>query len=184
MLNISIKKLYFCALMFICIIIAHILTIIYLAYLSPNKTYQHLSNKYKLHRFSEIQNNEKSLKGQNSFFHYYICPFNVRHKTLCVTVKNNGAYFWALAFYNSKGNLVYSLNNHLMHHKDLNLIMGEPMELALLKKYYNKEDLASYIIVPRNIEKGITILKIYANSMNEMKQAQALAQNARCAPLM
>ena len=71
-----------------------------------------------------------------------------------------------------------------MHHKDLNLIMGEPMELALLKKYYNKEDLASYIIVPRNIEKGITILKIYANSMNEMKQAQALAQNARCAPLM
>ena len=58
------------------------------------------------------------------------------------------------------------------------------MELALLKKYYNNQDLASYTIIPRNIEKGISVLKIYANSLNEKKQAQDLAQNASCKALM
>lgn len=182
--NILIKKLYFCTLIIISIIIAHILTIIYLAYFSSNKTYIHLTNKYELHKFSEIQNNEENLKNKNSAFQYYICPFNIRHKTLYVSIKNNGIDFWNLAFYNSKGHLVYSLNNQLIHHKNLNLILGEPMELALLKKYYNNQDLASYTIIPRNIEKGISVLKIYANSLNEKKQAQDLAQNASCKALM
>lgn len=184
MQNFSLKNLYYISLSIICAIIAHIIIILYLAFFSSNDTSAVLSKKYELYKFSELQNNEKNLKQRNSFFKYYICPFNIRHKALIVNIKNTGANFWALALYNHKANLIYSLNSELINHKDLNLIVGSQMEMSLLKKYYNNHDLELSTIVPRPIEKGIAILKIYTSNNNELKQAQTLIQHASCKALM
>lgn len=166
--RLSIKKLYAISLIIVTTIIFHILTIIYLAYVRPNKAYQLLSQKYPLDKFSMITNNEKNLKGKNSYFKYYICPFNIHNKALSITIPNVPTNFWALAIYNTQGNLVYSVNNNLIHHSELKLIMGQPMQLALLKKYYNNQNLANYTIVPRDLEKGLSILQIMNNNSTNL----------------
>lgn len=182
--NISIKNLYYFSLIFICFIISHIIVIIYLAFFSSHHLYLELNQKYELYKFSELPSNEKTLRGRNNLFKYYICPFNIRHKALAVNLKNTGIGFWALAFYNHKGTLIYSVNNQLIHNKDLNLIIGSQMELSLLKKYYNNADLNAATIVPRDIVNGMAILKIYAVSKNEHIQAKTLVSNASCKALM
>lgn len=180
------KNLYYILLAITCAVIVHILTILWLEFFHVNKTYNNLIKNYPSDKFTRLNQTDNWIKNKSNDFDYYICPFNIRHKTLQITSKSNNVKFWDLAIYNQHVDLVYSLNNKLLPNKTLNLIIGKQMQISLVNKYFQAsqgDSIKDAIMVAKNLERGFAILKIRNTDFAAQYNNSDFIENTSCKPL-
>lgn len=164
-------------------IIAHICTVLYFQLIRQNPAYDRIIQSYPSAKFSEIAEKDPIFPNRDIFFKYYICPFNIRNKAIHILSKEATRNFWSLSFYDHTGDLVYSLNNELIHHRPLDIILATPLQISLVHKYYRDTHIYnadSTLMIARDITKGFAILKAYAHTPDELKKVQSLMGSTVC----
>lgn len=164
-------------------VISHICAVFFFQFIVSNPAYNKITHSYVMSHFSEIASQDTTLQPRDPFFKYYVCPFNIRNKSIHIFSKSTSPNFWSLAFYNQKGALVYSSNSELIPHKPLDIILSTPLQLSLLHKYYTEQHIynaTSTLMVARDIEKGIAVLKIYDRAPSELQNVQPFINSTAC----
>ncbi|WJW80174.1 hypothetical protein [Bartonella sp. TP] len=177
------KYLHTFLIVFTSAIIAHICTVLYFQLIRLNPAYNQLIQTYPRAKFSEIAEKDLIFSNRDIFFKYYICPFNIPNKAIHILSKEAARNFWALSFYDNTGELVYSLNSELIHHKPLDIILSTPLQLSLVHKYYRDTHIYSAdstLMIARGITNGFAVLKAYAHTPDELKSVQSLISSTSC----
>jgi len=88
--------------------------------------------------------------------------------------------FWSLSLYDNEANNLYSLNSRIVAQGELDLVIGNPIQIMDYKQYGTDQGQRASILTQHTISQGFVILRVYIPSPDWEPLVEAFLQSARC----
>ncbi|WP_455477327.1 DUF1254 domain-containing protein [Bartonella sp. B41] len=175
------KFIYTALLAIIGAVIVHICILLFIPYSTQDNIWKHLNKSEDFYKFVDLDPDNSIRQSADPFFLLKVCRFNLANGPVYFESLKT-TQFWSLSTYTRNGIIFYSLNDRTTPNSTLDLIVGKPIQIIELKKSKSKNNTNS-VLVAKNLNEGFAILRIFASSPLEKKEAESFLSSATCSIL-
>jgi len=170
---------YFILLTFFGAMIVHICVLFLIPSHAGNLLMERLQNQNEAWQFVTLATDNPIALRQDPAFRLRVCHFDLSKEPVRLTASGN-VPFWSLSLYDRQANNLYSLNSRIMPTNQLDLVIGDPIQIMDYKQDNEMAEREGRILTQHNIVEGFVVLRVYVPSSDWEPLVQNFLQSARC----
>lgn len=161
--------------------IVHICIIFLIPLFGEKDAARRIVNSSPLNQFKMLDSDQKiDLNNGDPFFQVATCKFDLSERGLAVT-GNQTNIFWSASIFNSRGRVLYSLNESTAIRNKLNLILVNPIQMAGIRQI-QPEGLEDSIVVETSETGGFVIVRVLLPDSSWKPSVDDFLASLSCSP--
>ena len=161
----------------------HLVIVLSLPQFSQRDAYTRIIAEGESHRFYRLGNqpDRAGLAKEDPMVEMAVCSFTVAEAPVRLTAPNGGVPFWSLGVFDASSNEMFSINDRTSADGVLDVIIGTPAQLTLLRKSMGR-DLAQAVLVEAQVTEGYAVLRSLVTHRSFGPLVSQFLDQASCLP--
>jgi len=177
---IVIKLFYYLVLTFLGAVIVHICVLLLIPIYAASPIMARLEVEGDGGQFLTLDENNPLALRLDPAFRLSACHFDLDDGPVRLTAQGD-VPFWSLSLYDGDGSNLYSINSRVMASRQLDLVVGQPIQMMDYRVNATQmEGQSSNILTQHNIRQGFVILRAYSPSSDWEPYVTEFLRSARC----
>lgn len=139
-------------------IIVHIILLFLYPILEQKVFWSEIEQIAPANQFTRLARHNTIIKISDPITILALCHFDLTNNPIYFHGEGN-VPFWSFSIYDNKGNNLYSINDRTSPDHQLNLVLGDPIQIIDYKQTIADKE-KKPVITQQNISKGFAILRI------------------------